>query len=233
VPRDFIVPVSRLTPLQREAWLFATIVEPTDIRARQRLIEVEERLFADPVVAQLDPRIGWAQKIHRKAVNVIELRLICGEAGCAFLDDGVVRTLRRELPDARGQGGINELRADGVTVGPLSVDAMCLWGSRKQAERAGRSPNKTSPQYFRQHVWAPTKPVLHLAVVVQRSSRNMRPGPVMKPLGAAALSEMFSDLAATKDLFAVAEQHRHALLDVAQTGAFQLEESDTVRLIAA
>ena len=232
MPRDIVIPVSRLSPLQREAWWFAVLVEPTDERARKKLIEVEERLFADPVVAQLDPGIGQAQKIHRKAVGTIDKRLLCGEGACAFLDDRIAKVLRRELPDARGQGGINELRADGETIGPLTVDVICLWASHKQAERAGRNPDRLSPENFRKRVWGPAKPVLHIAMVVQRSTRNMLPGPVMKPLGAAALSETFSDLAATKDLFAIAEQHRLVLLDIARGGAFPLDEKETVRLIS-
>jgi hypothetical protein len=108
-----------------------------------------------------------------------------------------------------------------------------LWALRVQRQLGGRrdDPDKVTAKNFQQGAWRSTKPVLHLALVVHEMTRNC--APVNKPLGAAALSEAFTDPGAARQLFDIAEQYRGILLRIARGGAFTLEERETVHLIAA
>jgi hypothetical protein len=222
VPKDVVIPVSRLSPIQAEAWFFAVLVEPADVRARKRLIEAEELLFTDPVLAHHDPGFGRAQTLYKKAVKIIEeQRLIAGEIAIAYIWDKVAK-----------EAGLNGIapRVDGEPIGALTIDNLCSWATRQQHERRGNRFNadKVSPNNFRQRGWKNSKPVLHLAAVVQGMTRGC--APAMKPFGAAALSDAFSDQTMTEKLFETAEQYRGVLLGIATGGAFPLEEKETIRL---
>jgi hypothetical protein len=210
--------------LQAEAYFFAALVAPLDARARKRLIETEELLFTDPVLAHHDPGFCRAQAHHKKAVKVIEQeRLLAGEIALALI--------RNEMVKEAGRDGI-EARADGEPIGPFTIENACAWAMQQQQKLRGQrfDPDKVNPQYFRKHGWKNSKPVLHLAAAVQGMTRSATPA--MKPLGAAALSQAFADPDLTKNLFEAAERYRGVLLGIAKTGAFQLEDRETVRLIA-
>src|SRR5215471_6100487 len=87
MPREIAIPVSCLTPLQREAWFFATVIEPTNAPARRRLIEAEYTLF-DPLLAHNEAEAGGARKLHEKAMRTLEReRLLSAVIACAFIKD--------------------------------------------------------------------------------------------------------------------------------------------------
>jgi hypothetical protein len=226
VPRDIVIPVSRLSPLEAEASFFAVLVEPFDPRARQRLIAAEYRLF-QPMLLHLETE-GTTKhdaKLHKRAVRVIQQeRLLAAECARAHIAQAIARE--------HGAEGVM-LQEDGEERGPLTMENVGLWAVRVQRQLGGRrdDPNKVTAKNFQQGAWRASKPVLHLALVVHKWTRNC--APVMKPLGAGALSEAFDDPGATRELFDIAEQYRDLLLRIARGGAFTLEERETVRLIAA
>jgi hypothetical protein len=223
MPREIVIPVSRLSPLLVEAHFFAVLVEPLDLGARQRLIEAEYRLF-EPLHMALDQASKRDLKLHKRAVRVIQQeRLLAAECALAYIVDRIVKE--------RGAQGI-ELRADGEPLGPLTMENYGLWAQRIQRQLRGwrDDPDKVTAKNFEQLAWRYTKPVLHLAMVAHLMTRNC--APVMKPLGAAALSEAFGDPVATNALFDVAEKYRGILLDIARRGPIKLEEKDTIRIRA-
>jgi len=208
VPRDIIIPASRLSPLMVEAHFFAALVEPLDRSARNRLIEAEYRLY---------------EPLHKRAVRVIQQeRLLAAECALAYIADRIAKE--------GGADGI-ELRAGGEPLGPLTMENYGLWALREQRRLRGRrdDPDKVTAKNFEQLAWRNSKPVLGYAVVTHLMTRNF--APVAKPLGAHALSEAFADPVATKALFDVAEKYRGILLDIARHGPIRFEEKDTLRLL--
>jgi hypothetical protein len=110
VPRDILIPVSRLSPVEAEAWFFAVLVEPLDPQARQRLIAAEHRLF-QPVLLHLGTEGTTKQdaKLHKRAVRVIQQeRLLAAECARAH----IVQAIARE----HGAEGI-KLQAEGAPLG--------------------------------------------------------------------------------------------------------------------
>ena len=225
MPNEIFIPISHLSPIQAEAQFFAVLVEPVDAGARKRLIEAEYRLFG-PILLHLGAEGASKRdaKLHKRAVRVIQQeRLLAAEYARAQIAQAIAQQ--------HGAEGI-KLQADGQPLGPLTMENFGLWALRVQRQLGGRrdDPNKVTWKNFQQLAWRNSKPVLHLALVTHEMTRNC--APVMKPLGAAALSEAFADPEATKQLFDIAEQHRSTLLKIARASAFELEERETVHLIA-
>lgn len=222
MPRDIIIPASRLSPLMVEAHFFAALVEPLDRSARNRLIEAEYRLY-EPLHMALDQANRRDLKLHKRAVRVIQQeRLLAAECALAYIADRIAKE--------GGADGI-ELRAGGEPLGPLTMENYGLWALREQRRLRGRrdDPDKVTAKNFEQLAWRNSKPVLGYAVVTHLMTRNF--APVAKPLGAHALSEAFADPVATKALFDVAEKYRGILLDIARHGPIRFEEKDTLRLL--
>jgi hypothetical protein len=223
VSRGIIIPISRLSPLMVEAHFFAALVEPLSLADRNRLIEAEYRLF-EPLHMALERPRKRDLKLHKRAVRIIQQeRMFAAECALAYITDQSVKE--------RGGKGI-ELRANGALLGPLTMENLGLWAIQEQRRLRGRpdNPDRVTAKNFEQLAWRNSKPVLHLAVVAHLATRNWHP--VVKPLGAAALSETFSDPAATKALFDVAEKFRDILLDVARRAPIKLEEKDMIRILA-
>ena len=122
-------------------------------------------------------------------------------------------------------------KGEPIEIGPLTGENFGLWWLRLQRQLRGQpdDPNKVSLRNV-QLAWAGSRPVLHQALLVHETSRNC--APAMKPFGAAVLSEIFADPRAIKRLFDVAEEFRLVLLKIARSGAFELDEKETIRLIA-
>lgn len=228
MPREIEIPLSQLSPLQREAWFFAVLVEPLDPRARRKLLAAECRLF-EPALLHLEGASRGDAKLHKRAVRVIQQeRLLAAERARAH----IVQAVAQE----HGAAGImlreRDEEGEPVEIGPLTGENFGLWWSRAQRQLRGKpdDPNKVSLRNV-QLAWANSRPVLHQALLVHEMSRNLVP--VLKPFGAAALSEMFADPRATERLLDIAEQLRVTLLKIGRSGAFELDEGETVRLIAA
>ena len=180
-----------MSPVEAEAWFFAVLVEPLDPRARQRLIAAEYRLF-QPMLLHLGTEGATKHdaKLHKRAVRVIQQeRLLAAECARAHIVQAIARD--------HGAKGVM-LQADGASLGPLTMENVGLWAVRVQRQLGGRrdDPNKVTAKNFQQGPWRASKPVLHLALVVHEMTRNC--APVVKPLGAAALSEAFTDPGATR-----------------------------------
>jgi hypothetical protein len=221
--RDIVIPVSRLSPLLVEAHFFGVLVEPLNLGARNRLIEAEYRLF-EPVHIALDQPSKRDLKLHKRAVRVIQQeRLLAAECALAYITDRIVKE--------RGAQGI-ELRVDGEPLGPLTMENFGLWALRAQRQLRGwrDDPDKVTAKNFEQLAWWNSKLVLPYAVVAHLMTRNC--APVNKPLGAAALSEVFGDPVATKALLDVAEKYRGILLDVAARSPIKLAGKDMIRILA-
>src|SRR5215831_10793171 len=97
VPRDIIIPVSRLSPLAVEAQFFAILAEPLDARARKKLIEAEYRLL-EPQMRFLgsedEAKLNKvAAKRHKDAMRKIEQeRLLAAECANAHIADRIVKS---------------------------------------------------------------------------------------------------------------------------------------------
>jgi hypothetical protein len=228
VPREIVIPVSRLSPLQAEAQFFGVLVEPLDLRARRKLIEAEYRLF-EPALLHLELGSKHAAKLHKRAVGVIEReRLPAAERARAHIMQAVARE--------HGAEGIvlreKDEKGKPVEIGPLTGENFGLWWLRLQRKLRGQPDNSNKIGLRNvQMAWANSKRVLHLALLVHETSRNCEPA--VKPFGAAVLSEMFADPCAMNRLFDIAEEFRLVLVKVARGGAFELDEKETIRLIAA
>ena len=223
MPREIVIPVARLSPLLVEAHFFAVLVAPLNLGVRNRLIEAEYRLF-EPLHMALDQPSKRDLKLHKRAVRVIQQeRLLAAECALAYIADRIVKE--------RGAQGI-DLRADGKPLGPLTMENYALWALRIQRQLRGwrDDPDKVTAKNFEQLAWRNGKPVLHYAVVTHLMTRNC--APVMKPLGAAALSGAFGDPVATKALLDVAEKYRGILLDIARRGPIKLEGKDMIRILS-
>jgi hypothetical protein len=223
MPRDIIIPVSRLPPFMVEAHFFAALVQPLNLGARNRLIEAEYRLF-EPLHMALEGPSKRDLLLHKRAVRVIQQeRLLAGECALAYIRDRIEKE--------NGANGI-ELRADGEPLGPLTMENFGLWALRAQRQLRGwrDDPDKVTAKNFEQLAWRNSKPVLHYAVVTHLMTRNF--APVRNPLGAAALSDAFGDPVATKALLDVAEKYRGILLDVARRGPIKLAGKDMIRILS-
>lgn len=242
MPREMItILLSRYSPRQVEAQLFSIIAEPLDLRARRNLIEAQYRLL-EPQLAHIDSEVATKRdtKLYRRAVKEVEKRMLCTEFFNAYLHDAAAKILRRELPDARGHGGIDELRADGKSVGPLTIEALCAWGAGQLSGRPC-DPYEDASKNFRQLVWRPAKPVLHLMLCyrwIGEGAMAPKTDTLAQAAGFASAAQMagtawFTDREGVLKLFLVAEELRRVLLDTARRHAFKLfEETDTIKLAA-
>jgi hypothetical protein len=233
VPRDIVIPVSRLSPRQVEAQYFSIIAEPLNLRARRNLIEAQYRLL-EPQLAHIGAQTATKQdvKLFKRGVKAVEERMLCTEFFTAYLHDRIAKLLRSEL--VRGHGGVNELRAEGKKVGPLTIEALCAWGAGKLIGRPC-DPYEDASKNFRQRVWRLAKPVLHLMLIyrwIAEGATNPK-----RDAGFASDAQMtgtawFTDREGVSKLFDIVEEVRRVLVDTARRGAFELEEKDTIRLIA-
>jgi hypothetical protein len=242
VPRETItILLSPYSPRQVEAQFFSIIAEPFDLRARRNLIEAQYRLL-EPQFAHIDSEVATKRdvKLYKRAVKEVEKRMLCTEFFNAYLHDAVVKIIRRDLPMPAGMAGINELRADGKSVGPLTIETLCAWGA---AQLSGRpcDPYEDASKNFRQFVWRPAKPVLHMMLCyrwIGETAMAPKAAPLAHAAGFASAAHMagtawFTDREGVLKLFLVAEELRHVLLDTARRHAFkQLEETDTIKLAA-
>jgi hypothetical protein len=227
MPREVVtIVVSQLSPLAVEAQFFAILAEPLDARARKKLIEAEYRLL-EPQMRYLgsedEAKLNkLAAKRHKRAVQVIEReRLLAAEYANARIAERVVKSA--------GAKGL-ELRADGEPIGDgrLTMQNYALWAVSKQHELAGRpDPAEGTWKTFQQRAWRNSKPVVHLVLGWHWAARSKTSDAVH-----VRLAVLFADPDATKAFFDVCEQLRGVLLGIAQDGRIELEEKDTVRLIA-
>ena len=241
MPRETItIPLSRYSPHQVEAQYFSIIAQPLDLQNRRNLIKAQYRLL-EPQLAHIGSETATRQdvKLYKRAVKAVEERMLCTEFVNAYLHDRLAKILRRELPNARGQGGINELRADGERIGPLTIETLCAWGASKLA-RAWYNPYEDASKNFRQRVWRPAKPVLHLMLVynwIAEGAMVPKGDALPHAAGFANAAQMlgtawFTDREGVLKLFDIAEELRGVLLDTARRYGFELEETDTIKLDA-
>jgi hypothetical protein len=240
VPRETItIDLARYSPRQVVLQYLSILAEPLDLRARRNLIEARYRLL-ELQITHIGAETATKRdaKLHKRALRAVEDRMVCTEFVNAYLQDRIVKLLRRELPDARGQGGINELWADGERVGPFTIETFCAWGANQISGRPC-APYEDAAKNFRQRQWRPAKVVLHLLLayrwIAQDATQKGEEFASAAGFDNAAHlkgTAWFTQPEGVVKLLGVAEELRGVLIDTASRAGFELEDPDTIKVVA-